>query len=136
MDKPSDYIGLAKKNPFRLVGIDDEKIGKNTITAIGLNDIVRVMGIRMEQWENIYQHMEEIYEDLQEVGYQKKYKTRFERLMGKCTAGNDYAAVKATNMLNDDIYKSIKQILVSEGVWTSNLQEMENEIQDISLKMV
>lgn len=37
-------------------------------------------------------------------------------------------------MLNDDIYKSIKQILVSEGVWTSNLQEMENEIQDISLK--
>ena len=58
----------------------------------------------MEQWENIYQHMEEIYEDLQEVGYQKKYKTRFERLMGKCTAGNDYAAVKATNMLNDDIY--------------------------------
>lgn len=52
------------------------------------------------------------------------------------TAGNDYAAVKATNMLNDDIYKSIKQILVSEGVWTSNLQEMENEIQDISLKMV
>lgn len=75
MDKPADYIGLAKKNPFRLVGIDDEKIGKNTITAIGLNDIVRVMGIRMEQWENIYQHMEEIYEDLQEVGYQKKYKT-------------------------------------------------------------
>ena len=73
MDKPADYIGLAKKNPFRLVGIDDEKIGKNTITAIGLNDIVRVMGIRMEQWENIYQHMEEIYEDLQEVGYQKKY---------------------------------------------------------------
>ena len=136
MDKPADYIGLAKKNPFRLVGIDDEKIGKNTITAIGLNDIVRVMGIRMEQWENIYQHMEEIYEDLQEVGYQKKYKTRFERLMGKCTAGNDYAAVKATNMLNDDVYKSIKQILVSEGVWTSNLQEMENEIQDISLKMV
>ena len=136
MDKPADYIGLAKKNPFRLVGIDDEKIGKNTITAIGLNDIVRVMGIRMEQWENIYQHMEEIYEDLQEVGYQKKYKTRFERLMGKCTAGNDYAAMKATNMLNDDIYKSIKQILVSEGVWTSNLQEMENEIQDISLKMV
>lgn len=56
--------------------------------------------------------------------------------MGKCTAGNDYAAVKATTMLNDDIYKSIKQILVSEGVWTSNLQEMENEIQDISLKMV
>ena len=55
----------------------------------------------MEQWENIYQLMEEIYEDLQEVGYQKKYKTRFERLMGKCTAGNDYAAVKATNMLND-----------------------------------
>ena len=136
MDKPADYIGLAKKNPFRLVGIDDEKIGKNTITAIGLNDIVRVMGIRMEQWENIYQHMEEIYEDLQEVGYQKKYKTRFERLMGKCTAGNDYAAVKATNMLNDDVYKSIKQILVSEGAWTSNLQEMENEIQDISLKMV
>ena len=39
-------------------------------------------------------------------------------------------------MLNDDVYKCIKQILVSEGACTSNLQEMENEIQDISLKMV
>ena len=132
-------------SPMLGIGPDDiklkelmQRLAKDEVkeVIIATNSSLEGETTAMEQWENIYQHMEEIYEDLQEVGYKKKYKTKFERLMGKCTAGNDYAAVKATNMLNDDIYKSIKQILVSEGVWTSNLQEMENEIQDISLKMV
>ena len=90
----------------------------------------------MGEWEDIYEKMVEIYDDLQEVGYQKKYKTRFEKVMKKCTIINSYAAVKATNMLNDEIYSNIKSILVANEAWTSTLQELENELEDIALKIV
>lgn len=57
---------MSRKNPFRLKGIDDEGVGKQTIKAVGLNDPARVMVPRMEQWEDIHQRMEDIYEDLQD----------------------------------------------------------------------
>lgn len=136
VNKPIDFIAVDKRNRFRLKGIDSETIGKNTIKAIGLNDIERVMKARMGEWEDIYEKMEEIYDDLQEIGYQKKYKTRFEKVMKKCTIMNSYAAVKATNMLNDEIYSDIKSILVANEAWTSTLQELENELEDIALKIV
>lgn len=135
-DDPSNFIALDKGNPFRFKGIDAGKIGKNTIIAIGLNDIERVMKVRMAEWEDIHEKMEEIYDDLQEVGYQKKYKIRFEKLMEKCTVENSYAAVKATNMLNDDVYMGIREILVANEVWSSKFQELENELKDIALKIM
>ena len=49
---------------------------------------------------------------------------------------NSYAAVKATNMLNDEIYSNIKSILVANEAWTSKLQELENELENIALKIV
>ena len=56
-DKPIDFIAVDKGNRFRLKGIDSEMIGKNTIKAIGLNDIERVMKARMGEWEDIYEKM-------------------------------------------------------------------------------
>lgn len=135
-DKPSTFIALAKANPFRFKGIDAEKVGKNTILAIGLNDVERVMKVRMAEWEHIHGKMEEIYDDLQDSGYQRKYKIRFEKLMKKCTVDNSYAAVKATNMLNDELYVVIKEIFIENGVWTSKIQNIENELKDIALKVV
>lgn len=136
MDRPIEFIALDKGNLFRLKGIDPEKIGKNTIRVIGLNDIERVMKARMGEWEDIHEKMEEIYEDLLDAGYQKKYKTRFEKIMQKCTAENSYAAIKATNMLNDELYFRIKDLFMENNVWKSKLQELENELKSIALRIV
>lgn len=54
-DELKEYLALSKQNPFRLKGIDRKGIGKKTIRAVGLNDAVRVMAPRMEQWEDIHQ---------------------------------------------------------------------------------
>lgn len=135
-DEPSNFLALDKKNPFRFKGIDDEKVGKNTILAIGLNDIERVMTVRMVEWENIHDRMEELFEDLQDDGYKKKYKIRFEKLMEKCTASNAYAAVKASNMLHDDVYANVKAFFVDNNVWTSKFQELERELRDIALQIL
>ena len=134
-DTPSDFIALDKTNPFRLKGIDDAKVGKNTILSIGLNDIERVMKVRMVEWEDIHERLEELCEELQDHGYQKKYKFQLEKLMEKCTAINSYAAVKATNMLRDKAYADIKSKFIEDGVWTSKFQELEKELTDIALQI-
>ncbi|XCP86670.1 HNH endonuclease [Roseburia hominis] len=135
-DDPKEYLALWKENPYRLKGIDPEKVGRNTILAVGLNDVDRVMVPRMTEWEDIHQRLEDIYEDLQEEGYKEKYKRRMERVMEKCTVKNSYAAVKSTNMLNDTIYIEIKKIFEHNGVWTEKFKGLEKEMQRIALEIV
>lgn len=135
-DNPRDYIGLYSKCRYRLKGIDSAGVGKHTITSVKLNDTLRVMVPRMAEWEDIHKKLEEILEDLNEGGYKPKYKNRMGVLMSKCTKENSYAAVKATNMLDDDCYIEIKNFLMREGQWTDKLQEFEDEMKQISLQFV
>ena len=136
LNEPSEFIALDKENPYRFKGIDGANIGKSTIRAIGLNDIERVMVPRMSEWEDIHQRLENIYDDLEEEGFKKKYKERFEILMEKCTVENSYAAVKSTHMLNDTMYIKIKEIMIDNGVWSSKFEEIENEMKQLSLSVV
>lgn len=135
-DTPSQFIGVCKENRFRLKGIDNRNVGRDTILGIGLNDIERVMSPRMVEWEGIHEKLEEVLEDLREVGYKKRHKNRLEKLMEKCMKENSYSAVKATNMLNDDMYIEVKEILKKNEAWTSKLEEMEQEMKEIALQIV
>lgn len=135
-DIPQKYIGLNSKNRYRLEGVDLTGIGKNTIKSVNLNDIQRVMVPRMTEWEEIHQKLAEILEDLNENGYKEKYKKRVEILMNKCTADNPYAAVKASNMLKDNCYWHIKDILKEKGKWTHKFEEIEDEMKRIALRFV
>ena len=135
-DEPGKYLALYKRNPFRLKGIDEEGIGKKTIDIVDLNNSERVMVPRMVQWEDIYQRLEEIREDLIEEGYKEKYRKRFKILMEKCTYNNDYSAVKASNLLNDEVYIWIKQSISDNGRWTVEMQQIEEELQKILLQFI
>ncbi len=135
-DEPRDYIALYSKCRYRLKGIDSAGIGERTILSIKLNDTMRVMVPRMTEWEDIHKRMEEILEDLKEEGYKTRYKNRMEVLMSKCTKENSYAAVKATNMLDDDCYIEIKERLIQAGQWTDKLKAFEVEMKQISLQLV
>ena len=84
----------------------------------------------MVQWEDIYQRLEEIQEDLMEEGYKEKYRKRFKILMEKCTYNSDYSAV-ASNLLNVEIYIWIKQSISDNGRWTVEMQQIEEGLQKI-----
>lgn len=135
-NEPKDFIALSKQNPFRLKGIDEFGIGKKTISKIALNDPERVMVERMTQWEDIHQKLEETYEDLQDYGYQKKYGTRLKKLLNKCTLINAYSAIKASNLLADEYYIKIKEILKDNEAWTDSMIQLENEVKQIALQFV
>ena len=129
-------MGLRNVNRYRLKGIDLEGIGKNTIDVIGLNDVRRVITPRMIAWETLKERLIEIEDDLQDGGYKRKYKNRLQKIMENCLPDTEYAAVKATNLLNDESYKAINSILIAEGQWTENMKDVEKRIKEIALKLV
>lgn len=123
-------------NRYRFKAIDLEGIGENTIEVIGLNDIQRVMVPRMEEWEALKERLIEIETDLKEEGFKKKYKNRLRKIMEDCLPDMPYSATKATNLLNDDTYNGIKNILQKSNQWTVDLKKLEENIEHIALKLV
>ena len=136
VDEPKEYLGVTSVNRYRLKGIDTQGIGKNTIEVIGLNDIERVMVPRMTEWEALKVHLEEIEEDLKEEGYKNKYRNRLQKIMENCLFDKSYAAVKATNLLNDSSYLQIKDYFIKEDQWSDNMKSIEAKIKEIALKLV
>ncbi len=135
-NNPKEYFAVRKNNLFRFKGIDFAGIGKSTIDAIKLNDIQRVMPARMQGWVKLNETLEEIFEDFQEEGYKKKYINRFYKLMKYCTADNSYAAIKATNLLNESTYWDVKKMIQDKGDWTDRFQQVEDELKNIQLQIV
>ena len=136
VDEPKEYLGVTSVNRYRLKGIDTQGIGKNTIEVIGLNDIERVMVPRMTEWEALKEHLEEIEEDLKEEGYKNKYRNRLQKIMENCLFDKSYAAVKATNLLNDSSYLQIKDYFIKEDQWSDTMKNIEAKIKEIALKLV
>lgn len=56
--------------------------------------------------------------------------------MEKCEKENAYAAVKASNLLEDDCYLHIKEFMQKEGKWTNKLQAFEEELKGIALQII
>lgn len=56
--------------------------------------------------------------------------------MENCLPDTAYAAVKATNLLNDESYNAIKNILIAESQWTDDMKDVEIGIEEIALKLV
>lgn len=134
--EPGEYLGISKVNRYRFKAIDLTGIGENTIEIIGLNDIQRVMIPRIEEWESLKEHLIEIETDLKEEGFKKKYKNRLRKIMEACLPDMPYSATKATNLVNDDTYNGIKNILWELNQWTEDLKKLEEEIEHIALKLV
>lgn len=57
--------------------------------------------------------------------------------MEDCLPDTEYAAVKATNLLNDETYKAIKEILIAKGQWTDDMRDIEirNELPMIRVRI-
>lgn len=130
---PKEHLGI-KGSGFRLKAINNSEIGKNTIRVVGLNDIERVMTPRMLVVEKIVNKLEELYEDIKDLtAIPQKYIDRCENYMSEAMSDKAYSAVAAAKILDDNIYKSIKDILISKNKWNYQLQYIEKELMDIAL---
>ena len=90
----------------------------------------------MEEWESLEERLIEIENDLKEEGFKQKYKNRLRKIMEECLPDMSYSATKATNLLNDDTYNEIKNILLESEQWTDDLKKLEKDIEPIALRLV
>lgn len=134
-EEPKKFLAVKKGNPFCMKGIDADGVGHETIQSVGLNDMERVIMARKTEWEEIQKWLRYIHDNMQEKPHER-HREQLLGLMKKCTFDNSYSAVKATNMLLDETYANIKEMLQEEGAWTERFEETESQMKSIALQVV
>lgn len=71
-----------------------------------------------------------------ECGCERRYMKKLEILMDKCMEDAPYAAVKATNIMDDEYYVKIRDMVKAEGKWSNRLEMAECNIQEIRFRIV
>lgn len=134
-EDPREYIAV-KSSSFRLKPVDGSLKGKNTISVLKLNDIERVIQPRMIITEKIIRQLEDVYEDIKDLNtIPQKYCLRCEQYLSQALRDREYSAVAAAKILNDSCFINIKKKLISQSLWNFQLQQIENELTEIALKI-
>lgn len=103
---------------------------------VALNDIKRVMTPRMQVCEHLIESMEKLINRINRYGIQSDSIDELEHVLDQCRRDTEYAAVKATRILNSDEYIAIKEKLQGENKWNIRLKQLEDELLDIKLDIL
>lgn len=140
---PQDYFYL--KN-YRYYGKNDqvEKIVRNTIDVLGLNDTEDVVKFRFEQGEALIEKIQDIYELASENEKILCNDTRKRnRVLRGCTnilkkglKEAEYAAFMATIIKEDKYYIKLKNLLLTLGLWSDELQGLDERVENNKMQTV
>lgn len=131
---PKEHLGVWSSNWYRLK--EKTSIGKNTIRVTKLNDIDRLIVSRTMVCDRLVDRLNEIWEDINEEGTRTKFIDRFENMLCECKKETEYAAIKATKIINHETYKKVKEKLLQEEKWNERLEELEEELNSIKLQIL
>ncbi|HHD2787744.1 TPA: HNH endonuclease [Clostridium perfringens] len=135
-DEPKEYLGV-KRTGYRLKEINGSGIGYNTIRVLGLNDIRRVITPRMQVIEKIINKLEEVYGDIKDLEIiMPKYVDRVESYLSEALSDKEYSAIASAKILDDVIFKKIKDLLLSKNLWNFQLKEIELELKKLALPII
>lgn len=130
---PKEHLSL---NRYRIVGLD--KVGKNTVQLLNLNDINKLVLNRALIGEVLSEKLESLAEDADELTEEdilsKKMKIRNSMisLLEGVQPQNSYSATLAAILLSDPNYSNIKQFLKKQALWDEELIELESQAKTIS----
>ena len=140
---PQEYFYL--KN-YRYYSRNDkvEKIVRDTIDVLGLNDTEDIVKFRFEQGEAIIEKIQELYELANENKYilcgDTKKKNRVLRgcknILLKGTREAEYSAFMATIIKDDIYYGKLKSILIELGIWNETLQKLDAKVDEIKMQTI
>lgn len=140
---PQEYFYL--KN-YRYYSRNDsvEKIVRDTIDVLGLNDTEDVVKFRFEQGEAIIEKIQEIYELANEnkdmLCCDTRKKNRVLRgcknILLKGTREAEYSAFMATIIKDDIYYLKLKCILIELGLWNETLQDLDAKVDEIKMRTI
>lgn len=134
---PKEHLIL---NSYRFYPLT--KAAENTIEELMLNDSKRLVVQRFEITEAILLQLENIFTDTCEYKMGVRRHTRnknkilscLENLMNEGLPSSAYSATVATALVNNAKFILIKEILEAEGLWTSTLEMILNQIKAFTLE--
>lgn len=132
IDNPVDYLYIKD---FRFYGRNSK--GQDTIDCLDINNRVHFIEPRARVWFMIEEKLDLIFNYWSETSNlprKNKLKSSLLYLMRECDKRNAYSAVLSTYLLYYcDNYRKLKDSIVSENLWTTDLQEKENELAGIAM---
>lgn len=142
IEDPRDYLYLKH---YRITSKDNsvDSKGRFTINLLALNDRKRLVNPRIEIAEGIKNALEDFFEravklqngeDIRQIN-KNKIRNGIRDILELAQPEAEYSAFMATIILNDDDYMEIKEILKKQGLWTLELQELENMAENIKLDL-
>ncbi|GAB3932414.1 HNH endonuclease [Larkinella terrae] len=112
------------------------ELGKKTIDVVGLNDWTMWVTPRFEIGKHIIELLESILDQTrtffsigpQTVLRRNRLLSRLRGLMIEGTEKYAYSATVATVLLNEECYQEIKSLFEANGLWSDELQNLEDQI--------
>lgn len=130
---PQDYFYL-KNYRYYSRSDETEKIVRNTIDVLGLNDTEEVVESRFNQGEALINKIQDIYEfavenqDVlcTETRKRNRVLTGCRNILKKGVRESEFSAFMATIIHDDQYYINLKELLERNGLWNSELQELHD----------
>lgn len=140
VQNPKEYFYL-KNYRYYSRNTDVEKIVRETIDVLGLNDTEDIVRFRFEQGEAIIDKIQDMYEftkeHQEELSTVIKNKNRVYRgcknILLKGARNAEYSAFIATIIKEDLYYQKLKTILTELGIWDEELQKLDDELEEIKM---
>lgn len=137
---PRNYLSMKA---YRLQGEDKDGIGQKTIDVIKLNDVDRLVIKRKKIGDELTQQMEDLYEEIQhrmsslpcDGKFTAKVCRRVTAFLKLATPESEYAATKATILLNDRHFTEIKRIMQEKGIWFEEHENLFKKAEQIKLQL-
>lgn len=138
---PREYFYL--KN-YRYYSRNDnvEKIARDTIDVLGLNDTEDVVKFRFEQGEAVIEKIREIY-DLANENKNILHSNTVKRnrvlrgcknILLKGTKEAEYSAFMATIIKDESYYQKLKNLLIELELWDETLQDLDAIVDEIKMQ--
>ena len=124
-DDPKMHL---KHQAFRLYGKDPK--GEKTIDKLFLNDDERVVLPRFLASNEIRSQLSEIIKATTDLNV---LRNRITKLLQSCQANHPYSAFTAYALHSDEDYETLKNLLISSGMWDADLMELHNSSLHLQL---
>lgn len=132
-DDPKEHMVLVNNVLFR--SKDGDIKGKNTIDHLKLNAVLRLCKKRQQIIKALEEKIDylELLRQLWEIRNDETDKLKMMQLMKDlllvCAREQCYSAIKSTFLLNHNQYQTIKMYMQTNGFWTDEMQEAEDNLE-------
>jgi hypothetical protein len=69
----------------------------------------------------------------EKLNFKRDLNNGIKNLLCECQPESEYSATAATEMLEDDSYKILKEVMIKENIWTEELQLLHDKATSVQL---